>query len=160
MATGKHAVFSPEVSASMSSSPFPMQEWLAIYLQHVGGVAGTVHLRQGDGLALAAALNIPPQVVEVVRWVPRGKGMSGRALQIGEVVTNCSLIDEDSKGAQPVGIGVAGHAAVALPIKDSSGSVLAVLGVAFDGECEIGEVEIAQLLAAASSLPLVPRVGV
>ena len=160
MATGKHAVFSHEVSPSMNSSPFPMQEWLAIYLQHVGGVAGTVHLRQGDGLALAAALNIPPQVVEVVRWVPRGKGMSGRALQIGEVVTNCSLIDEDSNGAQPVGNGVAGHAAVALPIKDSSGSVLAVLGVAFDEECEIGEVEIAQLLAAASSLPLAPRVGV
>jgi hypothetical protein len=160
MATGNHAVFSHEVSPSMNSSPFPMQEWLAIYLQHVGGVAGTVHLRQGDGLALAAALNIPPQVVEVVRWVPRGKGMSGRALQIGEVVTNCSLIDEDSKGAQPVGDGVAGHAAVALPIKDSSGSVLAVLGVAFDEECEIGEVEIAQLLAAASSLPLAPRVAV
>jgi hypothetical protein len=32
--------------------------------------------------------------------------------------------------------------------------------VAFDEECEIGEVEIAQLLAAASSLPLAPRVGV
>jgi L-methionine (R)-S-oxide reductase len=160
MATGKHAVFSHEVSPSMNLSPFPMQEWLAIYLQHVGGVAGTVHLRQGDGLALAAALNIPPQVVEVVRWVPRGKGMFGRALQIGEVVTNCGLIDEDSKGARPVGIGVAGHAAVALPIKDASGSVLAVLGVAFDEECEIGEVEIAQLLAAASSLPLSPRIAV
>jgi L-methionine (R)-S-oxide reductase len=141
----------------MKTSPFTIQEWLAIYLEHVGGVAGTVHLREGDGLSLLAAFNIPPQAVEVVRWVPRGKGMTGLALQTGEAVTNGSLVDADSDRVEPSNNGFAPHSAVSLPIKDSKGSILAVLGVAFDEECEIGDVEIAQLLAAASNFPLAPR---
>ena len=55
-----------------------LEQWLRRFLSRNGGVAGTVHLLRGQQLELAAAVNIPPKVVEVVRAIPRGKGMAGR----------------------------------------------------------------------------------
>ena len=54
--------------------------WLAAYLKTAGAVAGTVHVREGEGLRLLSAVNIPPVVQQVVAYVPNGKGMAGIAL--------------------------------------------------------------------------------
>ena len=67
----------------MSETNHNLQTWLATFLNGEGGVAGTVHLHENDGLRLAAAVNIPPKVQEVVAWVPSGKGMAGLALERG-----------------------------------------------------------------------------
>ncbi len=131
-----------------------MQEWLRSYIETTGGVAGTVHLRQGDGLALAAAVNIPPPVADVVRWVPWGKGMAGMALETGEAVTTCNLKEDDTGRVKPGAKAVAAQAAIALPVKDTTGSVIAVVGVAFKEEREIVQKEIERLMDEASSLPL------
>ena len=138
----------------MSTDSVSMQQWLADYVQGSGAVAGTVHVRQGDGLAIAAAVNIPPPVVEAVRWVPWGKGMAGMALESGEAVQTCNLKEDDSGRVKPGAKAVAAQAAVALPLKDADGSVIAVLGVAFQEEREIGQTEIERLLALAGSIPL------
>jgi len=45
-----------------------IQEWLVDYLRTAGAVAGTIHQREGDGLRLRPASNIPERVQAVVRW--------------------------------------------------------------------------------------------
>jgi hypothetical protein len=118
-----------------------------------------VHFRQGDGLALAAAFRIPPPVVEAVRWVPWGKGMAGVALETGQAVTTCNLKEDDSGRVKPGAKAVSAQAAVALPIKDDSGSVVAVVGVAFNEERDFAPDEIDRFIADASGLPLVPSLN-
>jgi hypothetical protein len=131
-----------------------LQLWLGNYLQSTEAVAGTVHVRQGDGLALAAAVNIPPPVAEIVRWVPCGKGMAGMVLETGEAVTTCNLQEDDSGRVKPGAKAVSAQAAIALPVKDASGFVTAVVGIAFKEEREIGPEETARFIATASDLPL------
>jgi L-methionine (R)-S-oxide reductase len=143
----------------MSSLPPTMQEWLSNYIQASAAVAGTIHLRQGDGLSLAAAVNIPPPVADAVRYVPWGKGMAGLALETGEAVQTCNLKEDETGRVKPGAKAVSAQAAVALPLKDSSGSVTAVIGVAFMQERNIGKEEIEGLVAAASSLPIVSTNG-
>jgi len=143
-----------EAQLPMNADLSPMQEWLQSYVKDCGAVAGTVHLRQGDGLALAAAVNIPPPVQEIVRWVPWGKGMAGMALDTGEPVQTCNLKEDDSGRVKPGAKAVAAQAAIALPLKDAGNSVIAVLGVAFLEEREIGQPEIDSLLASAHSIPV------
>jgi hypothetical protein len=136
-----------------------MQEWLCDFVAKTGGVAGTVHLRQDDGLALAAALHIPPPVEDAVRWVPWGKGMAGMALESGEAVTTCNLKEDETGRVKPGAKAVSAQAAVALPIKDATGFVTAVVGVAFQEERQIDQPEIGRLIAGASTLPLATSVG-
>jgi hypothetical protein len=40
-----------------------LESWLEAFLTQEGASAGTVHLLEGDALALRAAVNIPPPVV-------------------------------------------------------------------------------------------------
>lgn len=138
----------------MISQGSAAQEWLLRYVNSTGAVAGTVHVRQGDGLALEAAVNIPPPVIEAVRWVPCGKGMAGMALETGEAVTTCNLKEDDSGRVKPGAKAVAAQAAVALPLKDAGGVVTAVVGVAFNEERSIDSAEVVRLSEAAADLPL------
>jgi L-methionine (R)-S-oxide reductase len=41
-----------------------------------GGIAGTVHLLEGDLLKLSSAVNIPPPVVKITETIPKGKSMA------------------------------------------------------------------------------------
>jgi len=148
------------VTPPMNSDISPMQQWLSDYVKDCGAVAGTVHVRQGDGLALAAAVNIPPPVREIVRWVPWGKGMAGMALDTGEPVQTCNLKEDDSGRVKPGAKAVAAQAAIALPLKNTQDSVVAVLGVAFMEEREILQPEIDKLLTSAQDIPLTPSAEV
>jgi L-methionine (R)-S-oxide reductase len=121
------------------------QSWLATLLRDVGGVAGTVHLHEQGGLRLAAALNIPEKVQDVVAWVPSGKGMAGLALERGEPVQTCNLQEDRSGAVKPGAKAVNAQAAVAMPVRDSGGLIIAVVGVAFLGEREIQGEELEKL---------------
>ncbi len=143
-----------KVSGAMSLPPEMLQEWLAAYLRRHGAVAGTVHVREGEGLRLAAAANIPPPVADAVRWVPWGKGMAGLALERGRPVQTCNLKEDASGQVKPGARAVNAQAAVAMPLKNEAGAVTAVLGVAFAEEREISETEVDGLLADTADLPL------
>lgn len=127
--------------------------WLQSFLRSHGGVAGTVHVRQGDSLVLHAAVNIPPQVLEVTRHIPNGKGMAGLALSRNQPVQTCNLKDDSSGDVRPGAKAVNANAAVALPVHDGAGEVRAVVGIAFMGEREIPGDELARLSAGAQALP-------
>jgi hypothetical protein len=129
-----------------------IQEWLLDYLRSVGAVAGTVHQREGDGLRLCAASNIPEPVQAVVRWVPRGKGMAGLALESGEPVHTCNLKGDSSGQVRPGARAVNAGAAIALPVRDSQGAIAAVVGVAFTEEREIPQAEVSRLSNEAATL--------
>ena len=121
-------------------------------VKHVGGVAGTVHVRDGDGLRLMSAVNIPDVVKKAVEYVPNGKGMAGIALETGRPVQTCNLTDDTSGNVRPGAKAVSAKAAVAMPVRDGSGAIVAVVGVAFNDERELPEQEIADLMEAAAPI--------
>ena len=137
----------------MSSTP-ELQAWLNNFLDEHHAAAGTIHLFEDGGLKLAAAVNIPPAVQQVVAWVPNGKGMAGLALQRKEPVQTCNLQEDRSGAVKPGAKAVQAQAAIALPVMDDRGDVRAVIGLAFQEERDFGDLEIAGFKASASSLPV------
>jgi L-methionine (R)-S-oxide reductase len=130
-----------------------LEAWLEKFLASYQGAAGTIHLFENGGLRLAAAINIPPQVQQVVAWVPNGKGMAGLALERREPVNTCNLKEDQSGKVKPGAKAVNAQAAVALPVLDENGDVRAVVGIAFPDEREFDAAELDNLMQSASLLP-------
>lgn len=128
------------------------QTWLEEFVRTFEGAAGTVHLQQGQDLALAAAHNIPPPVMAVVRLVPHGKGMAGQAQVLRQPVQTCNL-QTDETTVKPGARAVNAQAGIALPVFDTSGALRAVVGIAFAFEGEISAAREQELMAAAARLP-------
>jgi hypothetical protein len=138
--------------ASMTSSD--RERWLAAFVEKNGGVAGTVHLRDDAGLTLHAARNIPPKVVEIVRSIPKGKGMAGLAWERDEPVHTCNLKTDETGDVRPGAKAVDANAAVAIPIHDQAGAIRGVVGIAYAGERTITESELRDLKRQAEDLPV------
>lgn len=132
-----------------------VDKWLSEFLSEVGGCAGTVHVAEAGGLRLAAASNIPEVVQQAVRWVPSGKGMAGLALERGQPVTACNLQTDSSGSLRPGAKAVDAQAAIAFPVRNHDGTILAVVGAAFVEERAIAGSELQSLLDRARSLPSV-----
>lgn len=132
--------------------PEHLEHWLADFLSNAGAIAGTVHLHEEGGLRLAAAVNIPEKVRELVAWVPAGKGMAGLALERGEPIQTCNLKEDNSGAVKPGAKAVDARAAVAMPVRNTSGAIVAVVGAAFADEREIESVELARLEENASKV--------
>lgn len=130
-----------------------LEAWLRAFVERNGGVAGTLHLRGPEQLALRAALNIPPKVREAVAQIPRGKGMAGLAWERDEPVHTCNLKTDATGDVRPGAKAVDANAAVAIPIHDARGAFRGVVGIAFMGERDITEEELAGLCAQAEALP-------
>jgi hypothetical protein len=129
----------------------PMQTWLMNWLREIGAVAGTLHLHENSGLRLVAAVNIPERVQQVVAWVPSGKGMAGLVLERGEPIQTCNLQDDGSGAVRPGAKAVNAQAAVALPLRDTSGAIIAVAGAAFAEEREIDAIELEKMQSTAAN---------
>jgi hypothetical protein len=128
--------------------------WLKEFVNAFGGTAGTVHLQRGQDLSLAAAHNIPPPVIAVVRLVPHGKGMAGLAQVSRSPIQTCNL-KTDETTVKPGAKAVDAKAGIALPVFDGAegGPVRAVVGIAFAFEGEIPPARQQELMVAASKLP-------
>ncbi len=127
--------------------------WLRDLLARHAAVAGTVHRVRGDALAIAAAVNILPKVQEVTASIPLGKGMAGLAWQHDKPIQTCNLKEDASGAVKPGAKAVDARAAVALPVHDGSGTVRAVVGLAWMDERELTEAELANIARDADSLP-------
>jgi L-methionine (R)-S-oxide reductase len=136
----------------MASSSIDLEKWLRQFLEEQQGTAGTIHLVENGGLRLAAAINIPPPVQKVVEWVPKGKGMAGLAFERNEPVHTCNLKEDASGNVKPGARAVDAQAAVAVPVTDQQGSVLAVVGIAFSNEREFTQAELDNLTASACTV--------
>jgi len=129
------------------------QEWLESLIARLDGIAGTVHVQRGDDLYLAAAHNIPPNVIAIVAHVPHGKGMAGVAQVKREPVQTCNLQTDETGNIKPGAKAVNAQAAIALPVFDNSGAVRAVVGIAWSHEAEIGAAEQQTMMELAAALP-------
>ncbi len=129
------------------------EAWLKSFLSTHGGIAGTVHLLQGDLLKLASSVNIPPPVVKLTETIPKGKGMAGLAWERDEVVASCNLKTDDSGDVRPGAKAVDAQAAIAIPVRAEAGGLRAVVGIAFMGERNFTDQELQAFEAAAASLP-------
>jgi hypothetical protein len=135
------------------STPNELESWLQSFLAKYNGAAGTVHMFENGGLKLVSAINIPPQVQQVVAWVPNGKGMAGLALERKEPVQTCNLKEDNTGNVKPGAKAVNAQAAVALPVLDDQSAVRAVVGIAFPNEREFTAAELDDLTAAAATVP-------
>ena len=131
-----------------------VESWLKGFIARHGGVAGTIHAVAGEVLALRAAVNIPPPVVEVTRSIPSGKGMAGLAWQRDAPVHTCNLKSDETGDVRPGAKAVDASAAVALPVHGEGGAVRGVVGIAWIGERDITSVELAALAGEAEAAPL------
>jgi len=130
-----------------------LEAWLQQFLSALGGVAGTVHVLEGDALALAAAVNIPPPVVQKTQLIPKGKGMAGLAWERDDIVSTCNLQTDQTGDVRPGARAVDAQAAVAIPVHDAAGAVRAVVGIAFLGDRNFTADELAAFSRAAAALP-------
>jgi L-methionine (R)-S-oxide reductase len=136
------------------SSPSSTQTWLERFITANGAVAGTVHHRRDDEtLELAAAVNIPPKVQEIVRQIPRGKGMAGLAFAQNEPITSCNIKDDNTGRVRPGAKGVEAQAGVAFPVHDGLGEIRAIVGIAYREERDLTESELARLIETGRTLP-------
>ncbi len=133
--------------------PRDMNVWLEAFLADQGAVSGTVHLHENGVLKLAAAVNIPEKVREIVALLPSGKGMAGLALERGEPVHTCNLKEDDSGNVRPGAKAVDAQGAVAIPVRNEAGLIYAVVGAAFVEERQWSEEQLRLLTSAASQLP-------
>jgi hypothetical protein len=108
---------------------------------------------QGDVLRLASSVNIPPPVIKATETIPKGKGMAGLAWERDEVVATCNLKEDNSGDVRPGAKAVDAQAALAIPVRSASGSLRAVVGIAFMGERNFSDEELAAFVSAAASLP-------
>jgi L-methionine (R)-S-oxide reductase len=128
-------------------------DWLKQFLSAHGAVAGSVHLRDGEVLNLAASVNIPPPVVQKTRVIPKGKGMAGLAWERDVPVATCDLKSDQTGDVRPGAKAVDAGAAVAIPVHDAAGNLRAVVGIAFVDDRELSASELDRLARAAEALP-------
>lgn len=129
------------------------QAWLEGWITTNGGVAGTVHRREGDVLVIAASVRIPPPVIEATRVIPHGKGMAGLAWKNSAPIQTCNLKEDETGNVKPGARAVDAKAAVAIPVFDGAGGVRAVVGIAFMEEGELPADRVAALAEQAAALP-------
>jgi L-methionine (R)-S-oxide reductase len=128
------------------------EDWLREFVTAYGGVAGSVHVRQGDVLVLRNAFNLPPPVVAATRTIPKGKGMAGLAWERERPVTTCNLKTDETGDVRPGAKAVDAQGAVALPVRDARGEIRAVVGIAFARERDFTDEQLSDLANAAAAL--------
>ncbi len=129
------------------------ETWLKEFLSAHGGIAGTVHVREGDLLKISAAVNIPPPVIKATEVIPKGKGMAGLAWERDQAVATCNLKSDESGDVRPGAKAVNAQAAIAIPVRDDNGDLRAVVGIAFMGERNFDDAELKAFEQAAAALP-------
>jgi GAF domain-containing protein len=86
---------------------------------------GTIHRldRENQLLYLAAHAGLPPQILEVVKTIPVGKGIAGQVIAQNKPVTICNLQTDNSgvakPGAKQTGVG----GALCVPLRDGDKTV-------------------------------------
>ncbi len=130
-----------------------LETWLKTFVGAHGGVAGTVHEREGDTLLLRAAFIIPPPVVKATEAIPKGKGMAGLAWERNQSVATCNIKTDATGDVRPGAKAVDAQAALAIPVRGADGEVRAVVGIAFLGERDFPEAELTEFETLAAALP-------
>lgn len=107
-----------------------LEETLRAVLKHFLSETGTIHRldTEKQWLHLVAQAGLPPQMIEVVKTIPVGKGIAGQVVARGGPVTICNLQTDASgvarPGARQTGVG----GALCVPARDRD-KITGTLGV-------------------------------
>lgn len=88
-------------------------------LKHFHSETGTIHFLDLEKqlLHLSAQVGLPPQMLEIVKTIPAGKGIAGQVIAQNKPVTMCNLQSDSSgvarPGAKQTGVG----GALCVPIR-------------------------------------------
>jgi L-methionine (R)-S-oxide reductase len=113
---------SEKISASLvNSAPREavLENVLRETLKHFRSETGTIHILDPEKqlLHLAAQVGLPPQLMEVVKTIPVGKGIAGQVAAQNKPVSICNLQTDSSgvakPGARQTGVG----GSVCVPIR-------------------------------------------
>jgi GAF domain-containing protein len=107
-----------------------LEQILHVVLAKFRSETGTIHRLDGENqlLYLAAQAGLPPQMLEVVKTIPVGKGIAGQVIAQNKPVTICNLQTDTSgvarPGAKQTGVG----GALCVPLRDG-GKTVGTLGI-------------------------------
>ena len=99
-------------------------------LKHFRSETGTIHRLDVENqlLHLVAQIGLPPQMLEVVKTIPVGKGIAGQVVARGEPVTICNLQTDTGgvarPGARQTGVG----GALCVPVR-AGDKIVGTLGI-------------------------------
>ena len=91
---------------------------------------GTIHLlnRETQLLHLAAQIGLPPQMLDIVKTIPVGKGIAGQTVAQGRPVTICNLQTDTSGVARPAARQTGVGGALSVPLRNGE-VIVGTLGV-------------------------------
>ena len=122
-----------KISRLLESGPpggFAGESVLREVLKHFHSETGTIHQLDGEKrlLHLVAQVGLPPQMLEVVKIIPVGKGIAGQVVAQNKPVTLCNLQTDTSgvakPGAKQTGVG----GALCVPLRDGD-DIVGTIGI-------------------------------
>ncbi len=117
-------------SPQTSSRETELNALLRELLQQFHSETATIHVLDNEKqlLYLAAQIGLPPQLLDVVKTIPVGKGIAGQVVAQDKPVTICNLQTDTGgvarPGAKQTGVG----GALCVPIRDG-GKIIGALGI-------------------------------
>jgi L-methionine (R)-S-oxide reductase len=146
----------------MSQMSHPMisdtyADWLEVLEQAIVNfscASGTIHLlnKETGLLELAAQKGIPPFLMDKIQHIPLGKGIAGCAAQRMEPVQLCNLQEDGGGVARPDAVATKVSGALAVPMRDASGTLRGVIGIGKMEAYEFTEAEVQRFQAHADQL--------
>jgi len=132
---------------SQGGNPDVLEQVLRATLKHFNSETGTIHRLDAEKqlLHLTACAGLPPQMLEIVKTIPVGKGIAGETAAKNRPVTICNLQTDSSgvakPGAKQTGVG----GALCVPIHMGE-KIVGTFGIGTMREHEYSAAEINQLL--------------
>lgn len=125
--------FAAKISGHLGAKGAPevvLETALRETLQQFRSETGTIHLLDPGNqlLYLAAQVGLPPQLLDVVKTIPVGKGIAGQVAAQNKPVSICNLQADSSGVAQPGAkqTGVGGSLCVPIRIGDRLAGTLGI----------------------------------
>ncbi|HEU6449401.1 MAG TPA: GAF domain-containing protein [Verrucomicrobiae bacterium] len=115
-------------------------------LSQFNSETGTIHRLDAETqlLHLVAQIGLPPQMLDVIKTIPVGKGIAGQVVAQNRPVTICNLQTDNSDvakpGARQTGVG----GALCVPVRDGD-RIIGTLGVGTVRQYEFIAAETAKL---------------
>jgi signal transduction protein with GAF and PtsI domain len=139
------------IFSATSEREAALQESLRLILTNFQSETGTIHQLDAEKqlLHLTAQVGLPPQLLDIVKTIPVGKGIAGQTAAQNKPVTICNLQTDTSgvakPGAKQTGVG----GALSVPIQ-RDGKIVGTLGIGTRREHEYTPEETNRLQEAAN----------
>jgi L-methionine (R)-S-oxide reductase len=130
-----------------------LKQALRLILADFHSETGTIHMLDNEKqlLHLSAQVGLPPQMLDIVKTIPVGKGIAGQTAAQNKPVTICNLQTDNSgvakPGARQTGVG----GALCVPMH-KNGAIVGTLGIGTMRQHEYTPEETQRLQEAADAI--------